>query len=114
MRLASGALAVASVVPLWFGSFLALLAIAVSAQRPDPSIPDGDPCCGHPDTWAEVAGGLVYGFATVAGIFALAYVAVALARFALRNRTPHRGRLGVCAALLAAWGVVELLAVEFG
>jgi hypothetical protein len=55
---------------LWL-SLLSLLAFAMSAQRPDPRVPDGDPCCGHPDTWGEVAYGIAYGVA-------IAYVALAI------------------------------------
>ncbi len=39
---------------LWV-SLLAMLYVGVAAQRPDPDVPDGDPCCGHPDTWGDVA-----------------------------------------------------------
>jgi hypothetical protein len=28
---------------------------AIAAQKPDPTAPDGDPCCPTPDTWGEVA-----------------------------------------------------------
>ena len=37
-----------------FGALWAWLGAAIAAQRPDPLIIDGDPCCGHPDTWGEV------------------------------------------------------------
>jgi hypothetical protein len=30
----------------------------IAVQAPDPFIPNGDPCCGHPDTWGEVAEGV--------------------------------------------------------
>jgi hypothetical protein len=39
-------------------------------SNPDPSIPDGDPCCSHPDAWTEVFGGLArfsFGLAAVGG-----------------------------------------------
>jgi hypothetical protein len=74
----AGVLALASVVPLWFGSWIALLNLGTAAERPDPTIPDGDPCCGHPDTWGEVAEGAAFGVATLAACAALLYVAVAL------------------------------------
>lgn len=43
------------------GLALALLTIGTAAQVPDPLIADGDPCCGHPDSWVEVAIGVAWG-----------------------------------------------------
>lgn len=45
--------------------FVGLYGLLAFPQRPDPAIPDGDPCCSHPDTWAEVRDGLPW-FITVA------------------------------------------------
>ena len=50
---------VAVLFGLW-GTLWVLFAGAVSIAVPDPSIPDGDPCCGHPDTWGEVAEGVAW------------------------------------------------------
>jgi hypothetical protein len=73
-----------------WGSLFVLLVGAVSAQEPDPSIPSGDPCCGHPDTWGEVAwgGGVTLVYAAVDG--ALFAVAGALVWWAIRGRWPGR------------------------
>ena len=59
------------VLGLWVSLF-ALIAFSVGAQRPDPTVLDGDPCCGYPDTWGDVARALSFGVA-------IGYVAVALA-----------------------------------
>jgi hypothetical protein len=40
-----------------YGALWVVLSAAITAQRPDPAVPDGDPCCTHPDTWHEVADG---------------------------------------------------------
>ena len=50
--LAAVALAVAALA----GVSLILLGGLIAAQAPDPFVADGDPCCGHPDTWGDVAG----------------------------------------------------------
>lgn len=92
----AGLLAIAS-----WGVLFVLLIGAISAQEPDPSVADGDPCCSHPDTWAEVAAGLglTVGYALVdALLFALA---IALLAWAARGRWPSRRRL----ALIPAGGV---------
>lgn len=51
---------------------------AISAQAPDPFIPDGDPCCGHPDTWGEVASGVAWtlGFVLIDGLLIVGAVAL--------------------------------------
>ncbi len=106
-RAVAGVLAVASVVPLWFGLSLALLNLAVAIQKPDPTIPNGDPCCWHPDTWAEVVEGIALGIGTLVAWAALIFVVVSLARFALTETTPvsrQRRRLAISALLVALWG----------
>ena len=50
--------AIAGVISLLISLYLArvaVLGVAVAAQRPDPAVSNGDPCCPHPDTWREVA-----------------------------------------------------------
>ena len=71
---------------------LAAFSILVSAQRPDPRVPDGDPCCGHPDTWGQVAEGMAVGvvFGAV-GLGLLALMAVLLT-VALSGRAPGWAR----------------------
>lgn len=104
----AGVLALASVIPLWFGFFIALLSVVVAAQHPDPAIPNGDPCCGHPDTWGEVVEGMAWGVGTLIAWAALVYVAVALGKYAATGATPPHGarrRLMIAAALLIVWAL---------
>ncbi len=95
---------------------LSAFSMLVAAQRPDPAIPDGDPCCGHPDTWGEVVQGVGYGVALSligGGLLLLAAILLAIAVTgrspAWTARTSVR-RLGVGWALvvlvLLAWPVV--------
>jgi hypothetical protein len=65
---------------------LALFSVVVSAQQPDPTVPDGDPCCSHPDTWGEVALGFGYAAMFLLGAGAVAYLAVQLGRYAVSGR----------------------------
>jgi hypothetical protein len=82
-RSVAGLLAIASAAPIVMALFLALLSVTVAAQHPDPTVADGDPCCGHPDTWGEVALGLLYGAMLILGAVAVAYVAVRLGSYAV-------------------------------
>jgi hypothetical protein len=114
LRLLAAGVALASAVPLWFGIAIASITTLAAAQRPDPSIPNGDPCCWHPDTWAQVAGGLAYAAGTVMACAALVYVAVALGRFAWSGTWQHlrRGcRLGLAVSYIGIW---LLLVLELG
>ena len=73
-------------------TLLALLFGAVSFQTPDPDRPSGDPCCGYPDTWTEVAIGGIYTAATaIAAIGFLAAGVVCLVT-AVTGRVPDRVR----------------------
>ena len=38
---------------LWAGLWVLLVGLG-AGQAPDPFVDDGDPCCGHPDTWPQV------------------------------------------------------------
>lgn len=81
-------------------------------ERPDPTIPDGQPCCTHPDTWAEVWDALPW-FATVALLDVFLFtLAAALAYYmAVGARPGPKALLPVPATLLAllAAGVVVSL-----
>jgi hypothetical protein len=85
------AVALAAAALAGFG-YIFLLA-AMSAQAPDPFIPDGDPCCGHPDTWGEVATGAAWslGFLLIDGL--LIAGAVALFVWSASASWPRRKRL---------------------
>jgi hypothetical protein len=87
------------------GAWVSLLAVlfgGVAAQWPDPRVPDGDPCCGHPDTWGEVAEGLASAAATGYVSLALAATGVLLAVFAARGSLPAAVRTRPQAVRVAA------------
>ena len=75
-------------VALHGAGWVALSAL-LAAQTPDPSIPDGDPCCGHPDTWGEVASGLAWTFGLLLVDALLVYVAVGLLIWSVHARWPR-------------------------
>jgi len=104
-RLAAGVLALASVVPLWFGFWWAVLGITTSAQTPNADIADGDyPCCGHPNTRTEIVLGVVGGVMLLVGCAALIYIAFRLAHFALlgvRPTGPQTRRVAAAAGYIA-------------
>jgi hypothetical protein len=82
-----------------YGSLFVLLIALFAVETPDPSIADGDPCCGHPDTWGEVAEGIGWGLGA-ALVDALMFTsAVALLSYAGRGRWPS---LPVLAAIAAS------------
>jgi hypothetical protein len=85
----TGLLAVALIAPFVMALALAFLNVGVSAQHPDPTVPDGDPCCGHPDTWGEVALGFVYAAMFLLGAGAVAYLAVQLGPRRLERIVPE-------------------------
>jgi hypothetical protein len=112
---------VGAVMAIIFGSFAAMLALLYTSELrspdPDPRL-DGDPCCGYPDTWADVAIGGVYflvvAFVALAALGAGGILAsgAILGRFpaGLRRRERLLGRLGAAAALgavavPASWAV---------
>lgn len=81
-------------VAAW-GALFVLLAAAISSQVPDPFIADGDPCCGHPDTWGEVAGAIAGALVLVLLDALLVCLAVALLHFAATRRWPRLKRLAL-------------------
>jgi hypothetical protein len=108
-RATAGVLAVASLVPLWFGLWAAVISIAAAAQRPDPLIADGDPCCWHPDDWAEVVAGIAFGLATLLVVVTLLYVDLLLARYAVTGLPLgrfQRRRLVAGVTIVAVWAVL--------
>jgi hypothetical protein len=54
------AVLLASLAAAWIPLGAALLYTVVALERPDPSVPDGDPCCEHPDAYGDVASYLAY------------------------------------------------------
>ena len=90
-----------SVVPLavW-GSAWAWLGIGMGAQLPDASVPDGDPCCGHPDTWFETI--LLTGAGLIWALVCAAVLALSVATFwwAIKGRPPTRRRVATLGAAI--------------
>jgi hypothetical protein len=90
-----------------WGALFVFLAADYAAKAPDPSVSDGDPCCGTPDTWGEVlegtAGSLL--FAVMDGV--IVALGISLLSWGIRNRRPRWRRLAlvpsacVCAVALA-------------
>jgi hypothetical protein len=101
LRGLAGVAGVALLLFAAWGVLWVLLVGAIAAQAPDPFVENGDPCCGHPDTWGEVAAGFGWtlGYALVDAL--LICVAVALLTWATRGRWPRVRRL----ALVPAAGV---------
>lgn len=113
-RLIVGLAGAAGVYFAAWGAFWVFLFGVIAAQKPDPTAPDGDPCCATPDSWGEVAswvaGALVV--AALAGALVVAALDVALLAagvafvwWALRQRWPSRGKLAVASALAAVIAV---------
>ena len=94
---------------LWGVLLLGLFA-AISSERPDPTVPPGDPCCDTPDDWAEVAEGAAWtgGAAILDG--ALFALAAALVLHAVGQRWPRRRWL-VAGPLLYALVAVATIGV---
>lgn len=107
----AGVLTVASAAPIVMALVLAFLNVAVSAQQPDPTVPDGDPCCGHPDTWGEVALGSMGAGMFLLGAGAVAYVAVQLGRYGVSGRTPTPRQSWRAGAAIVYIGLVLTLIV---
>jgi hypothetical protein len=89
---------------------------AVSLAAPDPTIPDGDPCCGHPDSWGEVAFGLMWTFVFVVVEGLILGLVCGLAGYAASGRWPPWRRLALVpvttvavAAVLIAIPLLPLL-----
>lgn len=81
-------------VALW-GALWVMLAVGISAQAPDPFVIDGDPCCGHPDTWGEVAEGAAWSLGLALLDALLVCVAVTLVAWAATRRRPRLKRLAL-------------------
>ena len=114
-RSVAGLLAIASAAPIVMALVLALLTVTVAAQQPDPTVPDGDPCCGHPDTWGEVAFGFVWAGMLVLAAVATAYVAVRLANYSRSGRaaTTRQRRRTVGAVLYIGLVLALVVGVPF-
>ena len=96
-----------------WGALWVMLAVGISAQAPDPFVIDGDPCCGHPDTWGEVAEGAAWSLGLALLDALLVAVAVTLLSWAATRRRPRLRRLALLpgGALLATALVLAILIV---
>lgn len=108
-RVGAALLALGGLVPLWWGSGLGLILLLAGAQRPDASVPDGDPCCVYPDDWGQVVLAVSGGLILIALAIGLLLGMSLLAGFAARGR---RARITIrrwaTAALVWAAGVAIL------
>ena len=101
----------------WAGAWalvISLLGLAMASQKPDPTVPDGDPCCGYPDTWGEVAASAGAGSLGLAITAGLLCVAGAATMFALTGRVPRivrRRRLALRLAVYTSLGLSLSIAV---
>lgn len=97
------------VVGLWLS--LISVIIGVVPQAPNPYVPDGDPCCSVPDTWAQVRQGALAGWLWL-GVAALpAVTGAALVAGAIRGRLLRWRWIPVgVAALMAAAGASVVVA----
>ena len=103
------ALAVLAAIGLLLVAAYNLLLIAffaaVSLTPPDPAIPDGDPCCTSPDTWAEVGFGLMWTLTFVAIEGLILALVSGLVWYAAAGRWPawrHLALVPVATVVLAA------------
>lgn len=105
---AVGILSIAAWGVLWI-----LLGGAISAQAPDPFVADGDPCCGHPDTWGEVAAGVAWTLGSVVLDALLVCLAITLLSWAATRRRPSLKRLALlpAGALLAGVGILAIVLI---
>ena len=92
---------------LWGVLWVSLFA-SYAAEHPDPDVPNGDPCCGHPDTWGDVLEGSAFtaGFAVLDGL--LFVLAIALLRHAVRDRGTKRRWFLIVPALYAVAAILAI------
>ena len=109
-RLSAVAILIAALAAAWWPFWLGFLLIAIGAQRPDPSVEDGDPCCGHPDTWqqsAEYVGAGTLWAIVAAGLLA---VAAAAAAGVVSGRPPRWIRGRWARRLAVVWALAAVAA----
>jgi hypothetical protein len=101
LRVAAGLAGIALLAPAAWGVSWVVLFGSAAANAPDPFVPDGDPCCGHPDTWGEVAVAVAWTLALAAVAGLVACVAVALIAWAAAGRRIGLRRLATVPAAAA-------------
>jgi hypothetical protein len=112
-RVLPGLAAVGILLVAAWGVLFIMLVVVISARAPDPFIASGDPCCGHPDTWSEVAWGVALALGYVLLDALLVCVAIALLGWAATRRWPRLKRLALLpgGAALAAIIVLAIVIV---
>lgn len=109
-RILAGLAALAILLFAAWGALFILWVGAYSARAPDPFAPSGDPCCGHPATWAEVAAGLAWTIGLVLLEALLVCAAIVLLCWAAKRRRPRLQRLALLPAGAVAAGILVLTA----
>jgi hypothetical protein len=112
-RALAGLVAVGILLCVAWAVLVTALIGGLSARAPDPCVPDGDPCCHHPDTWGEVAWGLTWTLGFVLLDALLAAIGIALLSWAIRQRWPRLKRLAMLpgGAMTAAVLLLALVVV---
>ncbi len=112
-----GALAGAALIGLFaMGSAISFFGLVVYAQVPDARVPDGDPCCPHPDTWWAAIGGATSGVVALAACTAALSAAIALIYWSLlgRRMTNRRAlRPGAISAVLVYALAVAITVIDY-
>jgi ABC-type Fe3+-siderophore transport system permease subunit len=113
-RVTTGMLGVVFLAASVAGAFYLLFMLALT-EPPNPYEPNGDPCCGHPDTWHDVwvGVGITVGFAAVLG--AIVAGSIAFLMHSVRARWPRtRTILLISPALAVLAAVVVAMALRDG
>jgi hypothetical protein len=79
---------------MWVTLLALIFSAAFQTPNPDPGL-DGDPCCGYPDTWTDVAVGGAYFLATLIAAIGFMGAGVTCLVAAVRGRVPDRARRSV-------------------
>ncbi len=100
-------------VPLaFYGTVWAWLGIGIGAQTPDGRVPDGDPCCPHPDTWLETISWTGVGLLWAIVCAAVIAACVAVLWWVAKARRPSLRRavtVGLAAVIVQPIALVVLL-----
>lgn len=109
-----GIAAVAGVLVLLASAIAALFAlffVALAAQAPDAFVPNGDPCCGSPDTWRQEAVAAAEAILAVGLVSSAIAFGVALLSWSRRARWPRLRTLGRLPVAAVAAVIVLLVVV---
>lgn len=113
-RIFAGVFGIALLAPLGVGALLVWFFAEGVTERPDPFVPDGDPCCGHPDDKGDLVAAAA-GATVVAAADALLLAAVLVLLYrAARGGTPRARWVALPPAALfaAAAATIAVLLVR--